>query len=83
MNAPQFPIRDRIAGCRVLLVGNVMLDRYWHGEVARISLEASVPVVHIQREESRLGAMAWANKAVGLVVVKFDTALLTYDELLA
>jgi rfaE bifunctional protein kinase chain/domain len=35
-----------------------MLDRYWHGEVARISPEAPVPVVHIQREENRLGGAA-------------------------
>lgn len=35
-----------------------MLDRYWHGEVSRISPEAPVPVVHIQREENRLGGAA-------------------------
>jgi rfaE bifunctional protein kinase chain/domain len=35
-----------------------MLDRYWHGEVSRISPEAPVPVVHIQRVENRLGGAA-------------------------
>src|SRR2546421_9894942 len=42
---------------RVLVVGDVMLDRYWFGEVARISPEAPVPVVLVneQREELRLG----------------------------
>lgn len=35
-----------------------MLDRYWHGDVARVSPEAPVPVVHVQREENRLGGAA-------------------------
>jgi rfaE bifunctional protein kinase chain/domain len=52
------PTTERIACCRILVVGDVMLDRYWHGEVARISPEAPVPVVHIQREENRLGGAA-------------------------
>ena len=52
------PSPERIAHCRILVVGDVMLDRYWHGEVARISPEAPVPVVHIQREENRLGGAA-------------------------
>lgn len=57
MTAP-LPTTERIACCRILVVGDVMLDRYWHGEVARISPEAPVPVVHIQREENRLGGAA-------------------------
>jgi D-glycero-beta-D-manno-heptose-7-phosphate kinase len=52
------PSSKRIADCRILVVGDVMLDRYWHGEVARISPEAPVPVVHIRREENRLGGAA-------------------------
>jgi rfaE bifunctional protein kinase chain/domain len=52
------PSPERIAHCRVLVVGDVMLDRYWHGEVARISPEAPVPVVHVKREENRLGGAA-------------------------
>ena len=43
---------------RVLVVGDVMLDRYWYGDVERISPEAPVPVVRIQREEDRLGGSA-------------------------
>ncbi len=35
-----------------------MLDRYWHGEVTRISPEAPVPVVHVNREENRPGGAA-------------------------
>ncbi|GAA4331612.1 D-glycero-beta-D-manno-heptose-7-phosphate kinase [Pigmentiphaga soli] len=43
---------------RVLVVGDVMLDRYWFGEVHRISPEAPVPVVHVSRSEDRLGGAA-------------------------
>jgi len=40
---------DRLNMVRVLVVGDVMLDRYLHGTVGRISPEAPVPVVHVQR----------------------------------
>ncbi|SAL31968.1 rfaE bifunctional protein [Caballeronia sordidicola] len=50
--------RARIAAARVLVVGDVMLDRYWFGDVNRISPEAPVPVVHVQRKEDRLGGAA-------------------------
>lgn len=43
---------------RVLIVGDVMLDRYWFGSVARISPEAPVPVVKIERSEERPGGAA-------------------------
>jgi rfaE bifunctional protein kinase chain/domain len=42
----------------VLVVGDVMLDRYWFGEVSRISPEAPVPVVRVEREEARPGGAA-------------------------
>src|ERR1700748_3036716 len=50
--------RERLARARVLVVGDVMLDRYWFGDVNRISPEAPVPVVHVQRQEDRLGGAA-------------------------
>ena len=43
---------------RVLVVGDVMLDRYWFGDVSRISPEAPVPVVLIKSEDERLGGAA-------------------------
>src|SRR2546428_8170341 len=43
---------------RVLVVGDVMLDRYWFGEVSRIAPEAAVPVVLIDHEDERLGGAA-------------------------
>ena len=47
-----------IRKARVLVVGDVMLDRYWFGDASRISPEAPVPVVLIGREEVRLGGAA-------------------------
>jgi len=43
---------------RLLVVGDVMLDRYWFGDVGRISPEAPVPVVKIDRIEERPGGAA-------------------------
>jgi len=43
---------------RILIVGDVMLDRYWFGEVSRISPEAPVPVVQVSRTEERPGGAA-------------------------
>ena len=52
-----FP-KEAIAHARVLVVGDVMLDRYWFGEVERISPEAPVPVVRVVKREDRLGGAA-------------------------
>ena len=52
------PSRQQLAKARVLVVGDAMLDRYWHGAVERISPEAPVPVVMVTREEERIGAAA-------------------------
>jgi rfaE bifunctional protein kinase chain/domain len=45
-------------GARILVAGDVMLDRYWFGDVQRISPEAPVPVVKIDRVEERPGGAA-------------------------
>ena len=50
--------RERLAATHILVVGDVMLDRYWFGDVNRISPEAPVPVVHVQKQEDRLGGAA-------------------------
>src|SRR6185503_19260951 len=50
--------KQDLAKARVLVVGDAMLDRYWHGAVERISPEAPVPVVKVAREEERIGAAA-------------------------
>ncbi|MGI9310972.1 MAG: D-glycero-beta-D-manno-heptose-7-phosphate kinase [bacterium] len=45
----------RLAACNVLVMGDAMLDRYWFGEVDRISPEAPVPVVAVGASEERIG----------------------------
>jgi D-beta-D-heptose 7-phosphate kinase/D-beta-D-heptose 1-phosphate adenosyltransferase len=40
---------------RILVVGDLMLDRYWSGHAARISPEAPVPVVRVKSSEERIG----------------------------
>jgi rfaE bifunctional protein kinase chain/domain len=50
--------RAAAQSARVLVVGDVMLDRYWFGDVHRISPEAPVPVVRVARQEDRLGGAA-------------------------
>ncbi len=48
-------ILERVKNIRVLVVGDLILDRYLYGNVERISPEAPVPVVEVEREEVRLG----------------------------
>ncbi|MGE0858744.1 MAG: bifunctional D-glycero-beta-D-manno-heptose-7-phosphate kinase/D-glycero-beta-D-manno-heptose 1-phosphate adenylyltransferase HldE [Gammaproteobacteria bacterium] len=45
-------------GARVLVVGDLILDRYWHGAARRISPEAPVPVVQVEKVEERVGGAA-------------------------
>jgi len=56
---------DKVSGVRLLVVGDVMLDRYWFGEVSRISPEAPVPVVQVARQEERLGGAANVARNAG------------------
>jgi D-beta-D-heptose 7-phosphate kinase/D-beta-D-heptose 1-phosphate adenosyltransferase len=49
------PLVSRLAGTRVLVVGDVMLDHFHYGSVERISPEAPIPVLNIEREETMLG----------------------------
>ena len=49
---------EQLKKAKVLVVGDVMLDRYWFGDVERISPEAPVPVVKIQDSDERLGGAA-------------------------
>ena len=67
--------RTTLSRAHVLVVGDVMLDRYWYGEVERISPEAPVPVVRITREEERSGGAA--NVAYNVVSLGARSSLLT------
>jgi D-glycero-beta-D-manno-heptose-7-phosphate kinase len=67
--------RDTLARASVLVVGDAMLDRYWFGAVDRISPEAPVPVVRVNREEERLGGAA--NVALNVKTLGAQATLLT------
>lgn len=77
MDTSSFPPipKAKLAQSRVLVVGDVMLDRYWYGSVDRISPEAPVPVVRISREEERNGGAA--NVAYNVVTLGAQASLLT------
>ena len=85
------PSAQQVARARVLVVGDVMLDRYWYGSVDRISPEAPVPVVRVTRQEERLGGasnvaynvVSLGAKACLLSVVGEDEASHTLEELVA
>lgn len=66
--------RESLRRARVLVVGDVMLDRYWFGDAHRISPEAPVPVVRVGRTDDRLGGAA--NVARNAAALGAMTALL-------
>jgi rfaE bifunctional protein kinase chain/domain len=66
---------SKFSDVRILVVGDVMLDRYWFGQVERISPEAPVPIAHIQQEQDRLGGAA--NVARNLAALGVHTSLLS------
>ncbi|HXD06958.1 MAG TPA: D-glycero-beta-D-manno-heptose-7-phosphate kinase [Burkholderiaceae bacterium] len=76
-NKPAAPLvtREQLSRARVLVVGDAMLDRYWFGAVERISPEAPVPVVRVNREEERLGGAG--NVALNVKVLGAQATLLT------
>lgn len=58
----------------VLVVGDVMLDRYWHGATSRISPEAPVPVVKVEQIEDRPGGAA--NVALNIAALGASACLI-------
>jgi len=59
---------------RILVVGDLMLDRYWYGDTARISPEAPVPVVKVQDVKERPGGAG--NVALNLAALGARVSLL-------
>ena len=59
---------------RILVVGDVMLDRYWFGDSERISPEAPVPIVQVAKIDERLGGAA--NVARNVAALGAKTSLL-------
>ena len=62
-----------ITGKKIIVIGDVMLDRYWHGDTSRISPEAPVPVVRIEDSEARPGGAG--NVALNLAALGVDVSL--------
>jgi D-glycero-beta-D-manno-heptose-7-phosphate kinase len=66
--------REQFSKARLLVVGDVMLDRYWFGDTSRISPEAPVPVVQVGKVDERLGGAA--NVARNVAALGANTTIL-------
>ena len=66
-------VLEDIAKTRILVVGDVMLDRYYYGDVTRISPEAPVPITHITSIKDTMGGAA--NVAHNLALLGCKTAI--------
>ncbi len=62
------------SSARVLVVGDLMLDRYWYGGTSRISPEAPVPVVHVKQNEERVGGAG--NVALNIAAMGASASVL-------
>ena len=67
-------VTDDIKNCRVLVIGDVMLDRYCFGEVTRISPEAPVPINRVTKIKETLGGAA--NVAHNLALLGCQTSII-------
>ena len=59
-----------LSAARILVVGDVMLDRYWYGDTGRISPEAPVPVVKVSKFEDKAGGAANVAKNIARLDAK-------------
>ncbi|MBR1398233.1 MAG: D-glycero-beta-D-manno-heptose-7-phosphate kinase [Selenomonadaceae bacterium] len=66
-------IANKTGGCKILVVGDVMLDKYYYGEVTRISPEAPVPITHVLETKETLGGAA--NVAHNLALLGCQTSI--------
>lgn len=71
---------QKLTDARALVVGDVMLDRYWHGEVDRISPEAPVPVVAVARADERPGGAANVARNVRALGARCTLLSVTGDD---
>jgi D-glycero-beta-D-manno-heptose-7-phosphate kinase len=62
--------REQFSKARLLVAGDVMLDRYWFGDTSRISPEAPVPVVQVGKIDERLGGAANVARNVAALGAK-------------
>ena len=76
----QETLKSRFAQAKVLVVGDVMLDRYWFGDVSRISPEAPVPVAKIGRIDQRAGGAANVARNIASLGGKAGLLSVTGDD---
>lgn len=67
-------VDDGLTACKVLVIGDVMLDKYYFGEVSRISPEAPVPIAHVLEVKETLGGAA--NVAHNLALLGCQTSII-------
>jgi D-glycero-beta-D-manno-heptose-7-phosphate kinase len=73
---PSYQIHNKtFEDCRLLVIGDSMIDRYYHGNITRMSPEADVPVVDIYQTEDSLGGAA--NVALNIVTLGGQAALVS------
>lgn len=73
-------VRSGFGGSRVLVVGDLMLDRYLWGQVQRISPEAPVPVVHLSRETATAGGAANVARNLAALGLRVEVAGVTGED---
>lgn len=66
-------LQDKPSSCKILVTGDLMLDKYYYGEVTRISAEAPVPITRIHASSEKLGG--GANIACSLSVLGSRTEI--------
>ena len=66
-------VQNNMEQSRILVVGDVMLDKYYYGDVTRISPEAPVPITHVTSTKETLGGAA--NVAHNLALLGCQTAI--------
>lgn len=74
MPAISIKMLPNFADTRILVIGDVMLDRYWFGDTARVSPEAPVPIVSIRHMDQRPGGAA--NVALNIAALGAKTILI-------
>ena len=67
-------VANGINNCKILVVGDVMLDKYYFGEVMRISPEAPVPIAHVTKIKETLGGAA--NVVHNLALLGCETSII-------
>jgi D-beta-D-heptose 7-phosphate kinase / D-beta-D-heptose 1-phosphate adenosyltransferase len=80
MSIDAFSLLEQDLHPRILLVGDVMLDRYLFGDVERISPEAPIPVLRIGKQEHRLGGASSVASMVAMLGAKTILAAVVGDD---